>query len=182
MSIKMKTQVVGLKELEGALKELGKAAGQKGGPVKTALFAAALPVLRAAQANVPVADGDLKRAIKRTRLKNPLAYNEVITIGFPMPQWASGKHAVLTNKKQGGHGLFVEFGTGLPRTGTRKQNTPFSGEFMEARPFLRPALESNRQISTNIFRTKLAVGIEKIAKEIGNKNAAKVAAQVKTFS
>ena len=175
MSIKTSMRVDGLKELEWALKELPKElSGKNGGPVKTALMAAALPVLRMAQARVPVAEGDLRRAIKRKRVREPRAYNEIITVGFPMPEWQPGTHAVLTNKKQGGHGMFVEFGTGLP-----KKRTPFSGEFMQARPFLRPALESNREVSTKIYRTKLAAGIEKIAKQVGNKNAAAVANRVK---
>jgi len=174
MSIRLQHAITGGKELEDALRELGTAAGQKGGPVKTALMAAALPVLREAQGRVPVDKGDLRKAIKRSRIREPRAYNEIITIGVPMPEWASGRHAVLTNKAQGGHGLFVEFGTGLP-----KKSTPFSGEFMQARPFLRPALENNRVNSTTIYATKLAAGIEKIAKRVGNKNARKVASKVR---
>jgi HK97 gp10 family phage protein len=173
MSISIKTEVLGLKELEKALKDLGEAAGQKGGPVKTALMAASLPVLREAQGRVPVDEGDLRRAIKRKRIRDPRAYNEIIVIGFPYPEWAQGRHAVLTNKKQGGHGIFVEFGTGLP-----KKHDPFSGKFMQARPFLRPALENNRDNSTRIFTIKLATGIEKIAKKVGNENARRVASKV----
>lgn len=173
MSISIKTEVIGLKELEKALKDLGEAAGQKGGPLKAALMAAALPVMRAAQGKVPVDEGDLRKAIKRTRIREPRAYNEIITVGVPMPEWAEGSHAVLINKKQGGHGIFVEFGTGLP-----KSRNPFSGEFMRARPFLRPALETSRTESIKIFSVKLGAGIEKIAKKVGNKNAAAVASKV----
>ncbi len=49
MSIKMTTQFVGGKDLLIALEALGKEAGQKGGPVKNALRAAAQPVLETAQ-------------------------------------------------------------------------------------------------------------------------------------
>ena len=151
-------KVDGLRELEAALIDLGsEVAGKKGGLVKTALMAAALPVLRDAQARVPAVTGTLKSQIKRARIRNPRAYNEVVTVGVPLPEWAGGKLQGDT------YGLFVEMGTVR----------------MPARPFLRPALESNRDNSTKIFRTRLAVGIEREAKKIGNRNAAQVGARVK---
>ena len=163
MSVKIKATVLGLAELEDALIELGsEVAGKNGGFVRSSLMAAALPVLRDAQARAPVgpskeghAGGTLKKQIKRNRVKNPRAYNELVTIGVPWPQWAPGKHAVLLNDT---YGAFVEFGT-------VKQS---------AQPFLRPALESNKEKSTKIFSTTLGRKIRSAAKKIGKKNLARV--------
>ena len=61
------------------------------------------------------------------------------------------------------YGAFVEFGTSQKA----------------ARPYLRPALESNVQQSTDIFRKNLATGIVRVAKKVGNKNAQAIGARIK---
>lgn len=160
MTIKMSMQVVGLKELEQALKELPKElSGKKGGPVKTALMAAALPVLRSAQANAAKRTGRLRGAIKRQRHPNPKFLNEIVGVG--VDPGTSREDA-----RGAWYGHFIEFGT--------VKNPP--------RPFLRPALEANRKNSVLIYRKRLAIGIEKIAKQVGNENARRVAANVRRFS
>ena len=99
-------------------------------------MAAALPVLRTAQANVPVDTGRLKHAIKRRRHPNPTVLNEIVGVGVDM------------GRKRGDTG------------------GAFYGRIIELRqPFLRPALETNRAKSTAIYATKLAVGIEKNSQE-----------------
>ena len=157
MSIQITTTVHGLKELEAALKDLGsEVAGKNGGLVRTALMGAALPVLRTAQSMVPRDTGALHDAITRSRQKNvdpELHANEAIDVGL----FSRGKG------KRVFHGEFVEFGTSR----------------MPARPFLRPALESNINESVGLFRKKLAMGIERVAKKIGNANAAKGGARIK---
>ena len=161
---KIAVSVHGLDELKKALIELGSdVAGKNGGFVRTALMAASKPVLQDAIARVHVDSGTLKKQIKRGRIRNPRAYNELVTIGVPKPQWASGQHGVLLNDS---YGMFEELGT-VQRP---------------AHPFLRPALESNRTESTNIFRVTLARKIELAAKKIGNKNAAAVASKVRSES
>jgi len=186
MTIKVSVDVIGLRELEQALQELGsEVAGKNGGLVRTALMGAALPVLRDAQSRVPKKEGDLMRAIKRSRIKNPRAYSEIITVGVPLPEFQSGQHAVLTNKKQGGHGLFIEFGAQRPWStknnyGKTRADYRVGGNFMmPPRPFLRPALEGNRKNSVEIFRKNLATGIVRVAKKVGNKNAQAIGARIK---
>ena len=151
MSISLKVEVIGLRELEKALRDLGVAAGQKGGPVKTALMAAALPVLRSAQANVPVDTGRLKKSIKRQRHPNPRYLNEIVGVGVDPGTKRSDKGGAY-------YGYIVEF----------------------RQPFLRPAMESNREKSVQIFKRKLGASIEKIGKQVGNKNAQAVGAKART--
>jgi HK97 gp10 family phage protein len=159
VSINPTFNVAGLRELEAALIELGsEVAGKNGGLVRTALWTASKPVLDSAigLAEKSRDTGDLKGAIVRTRVREPdpeIKANEVIEVGLI----GRGKG------KKVFHGGFIEFGTS--RTA--------------AQPFLRPALESNADGSAKIFRTKLAGGIQRVAKKIGNKNAAAVGARVK---
>ena len=158
---KIAVSVHGLDELKKALIELGSdVAGKNGGFVRTALMAASKPVLQDAIARVHVDSGALKKQIKRNRIRNPRAYSELVTVGIPAPEWASGRIVGDT------YGMFEELGT-VQRP---------------AHPFLRPSLESNRTESTNIFRVTLARKIELAAKKIGNKNAAAVASKVRSES
>lgn len=156
----------GGKELLKALEMLGsEVAGQRGGLVRTALFSAALPVLRSAQNLVHVGTypddssrkgGALKAAITRSRQANPdpaLKANEVIDVGL----FKRGKG------KRVFYGAFEEFGT------SRRA----------AHPFLTPALETNRTKSLVILRKKLGAGIVKAAKKVGNANAAAIGAKFK---
>lgn len=151
MSVKTTIDVTGLKELEEALKELGsEVAGRNGGLVRTALMGAALPVLRDAQARVPVDTGRLRDSIKRQRHKNPKYLSEIVGVGVD------------------------------PGRSRDDESGAWYGYIVEARhPFLRPALESNREEAVLLFRKKLAAGIERVAKKVGNKNAAAVGAKVK---
>jgi HK97 gp10 family phage protein len=164
MSLPITFKVHGLRELEKALIELGsEVAGKNGGLVRTALMGAALPVLQDAKARAPRSKQKIGKSwvhmadtIVRSRAKEPdpeIKANEVIEVGL----FGRGKGKRIF------HGSLVEFGT------TK----------MPARPFLRPALEQNAESSTKIFRTKLAGGIQRVAKKIGNKNAAAVGARVK---
>ena len=155
-------KVYGLRELEKALKELGsEVAGKNGGLVRTALFAAADPVLNSATslATKSKDTGDLLRAISKSRQREvdpAIKANEVVDVG--LFSRGKGKHIY--------HGEFVEFGT------TK----------MTAQPFLRPALEQNKDKSTTIFRKRLATGIVRVAKKVGNKNAVSMGARIKRFS
>ena len=164
----MKTQfaVHGLAELDAALRELRQEMdGKEGNLVGSALMSAALPVLRDAQNRAPRNKeprkghqaGTLAKQIKRNKVKNPRAYSEIVNVGVLAPQWAGGK---LINDS---YGKFVELGT-------RK---------MAAQPFLRPALEANREESPKLFGRKLGAGIEREAKKIGSKNLAAVGAKAK---
>lgn len=159
MSVKVSVDVLGLRELEKALKSLGsEVAGKNGGLVRTALMAAALPVLRSAQVYAEASrdTGKLAEALTRSRQSKvdpDIDANEAVDVGL----FSRGKG------KKVFYGKFLEFGTSR----------------QPAQPFLRQALESNVKESTDIFRKKLATGIERVAKKIGNKNAQEVGARIK---
>jgi hypothetical protein len=166
MSISLKIDVVGLKELEKALKDLGIAAGQKGGPVKNALRAAAQPVLDSAQmaAAKHTDTGTLLASLKVMRHPNPKYLNEIQGVGVH----SMGKRPPKGADQDTGKPWYTD----IVEYGGRGKSGPLKG-------FLRKALETNRQKSTLIYRKRLAVGIERIAKKVGNKNAAAVAAKIK---
>jgi len=160
-------KVHGLKELLEALEDLGsEVAGSSGkgktNLVKNALMYAADPVKDQAIKDAPFSgalDDDgihLRDAIRKRRQPEPdpdIAANEVVDVGL----FKSGKG------KRVFYGAFLEFGTSN----------------MSAQPFLRHALEANRKEAINRFRKNLATGVIRVAKKVGNANAAKVGARVK---
>ena len=163
-------KVVGLREMERALQDLVKdvegkgLVGARGGPVKSALWAAALPVLRQAKANVArfSKTGRLKNAIVRQRHKRPRILSEIVGVGVRPGRSRQDKSgAFYANAVH--QGARTEFGTLK----------------MKARPFLRNAMESKRGEALGIFSRKLGAGIEKIAIKIGNQNAAKIGARAR---
>jgi len=156
----------GQKELEEALRQLPKELTAKaGGPVKLALKAAAQPVLEAqlARAMVHSDTGDLMKSLKVRRHPNPLYLNELFGVGVHRmgKRPADGKRTGLP-----WYADIVEYG-GRGKTGPLKC-------------FIRQSMEKNRAKSEKIYSTKLAVGIERIARKVGNENARKVASQIKT--
>ncbi len=161
-------RVHGLKEMEQALLDLVKnvegkgLVGARGGPVKSALWAAALPVLKQAKINVPKKTHRLKNAIVRQRHKRPRVLSEIVGVGIrPGSSRADKKGAFYANPVH--EGAKTEFGTLK----------------MPARPFLRNAMNSKRAEALGIFSRKLGAGIEKIAIKIGNQNAARIGARAK---
>ena len=160
MTVKVNFEVHGLKELQKALMQLpAELVSNKGGPVKTALMAATLPVMRTAQATVPDRDdipntGLLAKMVRRRRASKMPKGMEAVQV------------YIRGNKKQEKDAYYapwLEFGAkGLP--GTR---------------WFTKSLETNAKSSTEIFKVKLGAAIERIAKKIGNQNKAAVAAQVK---
>ena len=130
-----------------------------GGPVRSALMAATLPIIRTAQQTVPNRDdrpdtGTLAKSVSRRRSTRARKGTEIIQI------------FVRGNKKQrkgGFYAAWVEFGA-LGLAPTR---------------WLTNAMRTNAESSVEIFRTKLAGSIARIAKKIGAENIRQVAAQVK---
>jgi len=162
VSVEVNYKIAGLDQLQKALTDLPKElVSNKGGPVKTALMAAALPVLRTAQITVPDRDstpnsGTLAKMIKRRRATKS------------GPGWESVQVYVRGNKQQekdAYYAAWVEFGH----------------QGYDASRWFSQSLESNVPTSLGIFRKNLATSIEKIAKKIGNENARKVAAEVKSL-
>ena len=163
MSIKTSMDVHGLKELDWALKQLPKElVGKNGGPVRTALMGAALPMFQVMQRQIASKwkdEGELLKTVGRKRHKNPKKVNELISVGV------QGKRG--PKKDASGRSFlspyWLEFGT----------------HRMQADPIIGPAFNSNKEEAVKIFRTRLAGGIVKIAKKINNENVRKVAAQVR---
>ena len=167
MSIKTSMRVDGLKELEWALKELPKElTGKAGGPVKLALKAAAQPVLETAQGKAMVHSktGTLMGALKVQRHPRPKYLNEIYGVGVD-PGKRPEKGAPQDTGKPW-YAMIVEYGG-------RGKSGPLKG-------FMRQSLEVNREKSTKIYATKLATGIERIARKVGNENARRVAAKVRS--
>ena len=173
MSVKVYYEIHGFKELESALKDLRKEMGGKEGNITAkAMMKAAYPVWREAQARAPVSKkdtgaftrlsfgrggrkimgpskdqpGNLRKSIKRKRLKNPRFLSEIVGIG--VMQGGSRENPIGAY-----YGKFVEFGTSK----------------MVAQPFLRPALEANRALFIQVFGTELGNGITRAAAKINRK-------------
>ena len=153
-------KVHGLKELQDALTKLPKElVSNNGGPVRSALMAATLPIVRTAQSTVPHRDdakdtGTLAKSVSRRRSTRARKGTEIIQI------FVRGNKKLRTGAF---YGAWVEFGA----------------RGLEPTRWLTEALRSNAESSVNIFRTRLAGSIARIAKKIGAENIRQVAAQVK---
>jgi HK97 gp10 family phage protein len=155
--------VHGTQELIAALKALPKEiVGKKGGPLKSGMMSAMLPVLRTAQAKAPeytgkerkakggvtVPGGRLKKAIKRRRHPNPRRFDEVVAVGVFGRRKAGDISPVV-------YASMVEFGT---------------VKHPQPNPFLRTAMEENSQNVVKIFRQKARLATLRAAKKVGKLN------------
>lgn len=166
--------VHGLRELRDAMKQLPKELiGKRGGPLKTALMGATLPILKSVKSNIisnPTIDtGSLLKAIKRRRERNPEREKlaEIIRVGVFGPRGRTGSKREDRTSSNVWYAHFTEFG--VPSRNIAPE------------PYLRPALAENAEKSVRIFRRKAAMLTEKIATKIGHENARRVAARVKTL-
>jgi HK97 gp10 family phage protein len=139
--------VRGLRELQAAMFALPKKLDR--GILNSALKAGAKPMVKDAQAKVPVDTGDLKSAIRAISVKPPV-YTATVHVGI-------GKTRLTKARKKAGeraytpwYGLLVEFGTSK----------------MSARPFLRPAFERNKFAAVGIIKKNLAIAIEAEAEKL----------------
>ena len=163
----MRVTFHGQKELEEALRQLPKElTGKAGGPVKLALKAAAQPVLESAQAQAMIHSdtGNLLASLKAMRHPNPRYLNELFGVGVHR----MGKRPARGAPQDTGLPWYAD----IVEYGGRGKTGPLKG-------FMRQSMEKNRSKSEKIYSTKLAAGIERIAKKVGNENARKVAARVK---
>jgi hypothetical protein len=163
MSVKITTEVIGLQELHKALIDLGsEVAGKGGGLVKNAIRAAARDVKKRQVSGAPQSKkgsavapaGRLKRSIRIIR-RHPDRINELIVVG-PL----AGKSRDDPNGAW--YASIVEFQ---------------GGEGGKGKGFMRKSLKRDKD--TNTIRRSLAVNIERVAKKVGNKNAAAVGAKIK---
>lgn len=141
----------GLKALNRVMKKLPKElVGKKGGPLKTALFAASLPVFRAAQEKAPVnkdpkaeQPGRLKMSIRRRRHTSPKKLDEIIGVGV-----------FLGSSRGDSSGAFY---AGFVEFGTVKQSE---------QPYMIPALEENVAKAIDAFIRKAKQGVDKIERQL----------------
>jgi HK97 gp10 family phage protein len=155
-------KVEGLRELRQALLRTVPAHMQ-GQVLQKALSAGSAPVLRAARANAPKKTGTLKRAIYATRDKRRstgIREERIVTVRSGKRFQKSGRDAYYWR--------WVEFGRAQVDAGrgTRSLGTPSKGFFgktvraVPARPFLRPAFESQKGAALSAITKRLAREIE----------------------
>ena len=131
--VSMNIKIEGAKELENKLKGFEPKIGRK--VIRQALRKAAKVILIAAKANVPVVTGDLKKSLKVRALKKKRhRYGVMVAISAG---WFKGKTF---------YGAFVEFGTSR----------------MPAKPFMRPAYDSEKDKAGMVLRSELKKGIEQV--------------------
>lgn len=129
--------VIGAAELEKKLMSFEPKLARK--VIRKALREAAKPVLAAAKANVPVDEGDLKKSLKVKALKKRKKGTYTIQVATS-DGWFKGDQF---------YGAFLEFGTSK----------------MAARPFIRPAYDSQEGVAGKIIMQHLRKGIEQIGAE-----------------
>lgn len=163
MSVKIQFDVHGLKELHDALTKLPKElVSNNGGPVKSSLMSATLPVLRTAQQTVPDRDDIPNRerlagAVRRRRATKVPQGREAVQVYV-----RAGKNR--DDETGAYYAPWVEFGAkGLPPT-----------------RWFTKSLESNAENSINIFKNKLAGHINRISRKIGAENLRAVSAKAKS--
>lgn len=160
-------RVEGLAELERMLKRTLPDRLQ-GKALQGALAKAARPIVTSARQLAPVKTGRLRSAIysKRSRFSTPGFERRIIAVRRGKKQQKRDRDAYYWK--------WIEFGRGVVRR-TRKGEegrvlgTPDKGWFgaevkaIPARPFMRPAFESNKTQAVEIIRKELAAEIKKVA-------------------
>jgi HK97 gp10 family phage protein len=129
-------QLKGFEDIEKILEALPKSLGPK--VVRQCLRKGVRPMVRAAKANAPKDEGTLKKSIGV--INGGKTQGTAIVVG---PRRGAGKTA------DGWHGHFVEYGVSprIVKKPTRehyKKNTKLGD--MPAKPFMRPAWDSTRDI------------------------------------
>ena len=103
----------------------------------------------------PEDTGRLKRSIFWKRERNPRRLNEIVYVG---PRLGKSRE----DPNGAWYAAIVEFQGGKDGVG---------------KGFMRRSIDPDRD--TNTIRKRLATGIERVAKKVGNENAAKVGARIK---
>ena len=130
----------GIKELRKAFKELSDSAQR--GVLRTALRQAAKPVVKEARRRVPVDTGLTKKAIGT---KVWLKKDSVATVMIGLRRGMKGSRHFLV---------------GLLELGTRN---------MPARPFLRPALDSQKNAAVTALAKALKARIDKVTAKVAQR-------------
>lgn len=150
----VKVEVKGLAALAEALKALpAEIASKNGGPLKTALRAAAKVIQEDAKTRAPVQSGVLRDAISVMRDPHP---GEVTERYVVKPTKARKVQKIIRTKK-GNIGSTSAFYWHFLEFGTRN---------ISARPFMRPAFEAQKQNALGVFSTNLGKGIKRAARTV----------------
>lgn len=161
-------KIEGLNGTVAALRALpAQFASKNGGPIKRALYKAALIIKLDAIARAPKATGNLAANIYIYRDRNPRASgaNEKFYVGVRKKRAKYARTRLNTrlgrvgkNYSIGGDAYywhFIEFGT----------------EKMSPNPFLRPAFESNKSNALNTFSQELRRGVDAAVKRARRKQS-----------
>ena len=164
------TTIRGLDGLLDALKALPpEVASKNGGPARVALAKGARVIRDDARLRAPKDTGALAANIVMKRDGNPQRFgaNERYTVGVRGGSLSTFSNT-KRNRRKGVVGKkyekqsstyywrFQEFGT----------KTEFGTEWIPARPFLRPAFESQKERALAVITDTLAKGIERAAKKV----------------
>ncbi len=167
-------KIEGLNETVAALRALpAQFASKNGGPIKRALYKAALIIKLDAIARAPKATGNLAANIYIYRDRNPRASgaNEKFYVGVRKKRAKYARTRLNTrlgrvgkNYSIGGDAYywhFLEFGT----------KDEFGTEKMSPKPFLRPAFESNKSNALNTFSQEFRRGVDAAVKRARRKQS-----------
>jgi len=155
-------RIEGLKELQYALNQLPKEIQAR--PLRSAVSAAAKVIADDVKTQVPVETGTLKSAVYRYRSRrNSTTGRETFFVGI---RQGKAKYANTARNRRAGrvgktyktqgeafYWRFLEFGT----------------KKMQARPFLRPAFEANKQKAVEVMKERLSKAIQAQAKKLAKK-------------
>lgn len=168
-------KVDGLDSVAFALKELGPRIARNA--LKSAVMAGAAPIAKDAQARAPVQTGTLRAAIYRKalgRLSN--TSRQVVIVGVRQGRAARNvKRGKKTRNLDAYYWRWVEFGhvvvpRGSSNLATRRRfASKGRGQQVAARPFMRPAFESNKVGSISIIKQRLLQYIEQERQKLAKK-------------
>lgn len=171
-------RVEGLKDLEAALKELPKATGRN--VIRRALTTAAQPIAQTAASNAPRgATGVLSRSIKVSKIRfskgeaGKAAYAAAMKRGASRAEAAQAAHEANAENAE-------DVTSGIAEIGPTTE--AFYAHFVEfgtahstAKPFMRPAYESNKMNALQIMQDALKDEIAKAVARIAKKQARAIA-------
>ena len=154
MSIALKMDVQGAKEIEAMLDKLGIKAARS---MKTALRKAARPIIKEARANAPKRSGELRRSLMSEVKSYRGAGGSYAKVG-PRSSSPAAHYAHLVEMGTAPHSLAPEK-RAASDVKSRNENVIHPGS--TAKPFLRPAFDTNIDQAQLIIRDTLSDMVRK---------------------
>lgn len=182
---KTSVSIEGLSELEDALKELPKATGRN--VIKRALTQAAEPIRAAAASYAPTGrTGVLKQSIAVSKIRFSKGEAGKAAFAAAMKRGASRAEAQAAAREANAEaGNDEDITSGLAEIGPAKKSEkidPWYAHFVEfgtvkmsAKPFMRPAYESQKMSAVESVKDILKAEIQKAVDRIARKNARLIA-------